>query len=133
MFCLKCGAKCPDGAAFCHSCGQKLPSAGNVSQSNVPPAAYNNAVTPQNVIYYVKAPVPGKGQAITSMILGIFSVLCPTLIIPIIGLIFARAAKNRGYYGGMRTAGFVLCLISILSIPLVILIILAACGVFSYY
>ena len=27
MFCTKCGAQNPDGAAFCHSCGNKLDGA----------------------------------------------------------------------------------------------------------
>ena len=34
MFCMKCGAQCPDGAAFCPSCG----CASNTTSGNVAPA-----------------------------------------------------------------------------------------------
>lgn len=64
----------------------------------------------------------GKGKARASMILGIISVALLvggyssgiSVILGIIGLILAGGSKKEGYTGGMRTAGFILSLISVI-------------------
>ena len=56
---------------------------------------------------------PGKGAAIASMVLGIVGMFIAGIILGIIGLAMASKAKNEGYTGGMRTAGFVLSLLSL--------------------
>lgn len=64
----------------------------------------------------------GKGKAVASLVLGIISVFCLfgggsailSVILSIIGLIMAGSSKKQGYTGGIRTAGFVLSLISII-------------------
>ena len=47
--------------------------------------------------------------------LGIVGLFFAGIILGIIGLVFASKAKNAGYVGGLRTAGFVLSLISLVS------------------
>lgn len=64
--------------------------------------------------------VPGKGKAIASMVLGIVGVVfwffgvgsLISLIVGVVGLILSGSAKKEGFVGGIRTAGFVLSLIS---------------------
>ncbi|MCH5332783.1 MAG: hypothetical protein J1D89_02390 [Agathobacter sp.] len=64
-------------------------------------------------------PIPGKGQATASLVLGIISVVfwffglssIISLILGIIGLVLASMSKKCGFEGGIRTAGFVLSLI----------------------
>ena len=64
-------------------------------------------------------PIPGKGQATASLVLGIISVVfwffgvssIVSLILGIVGLVLASLSKQNGFEGGIRTAGFVLSLI----------------------
>lgn len=64
----------------------------------------------------------GKGKAVASLVLGIISVCCLfggysailSVILSIIGLIMAGSSKKQGYTGGIRTAGFILSLVSII-------------------
>ena len=63
--------------------------------------------------------VPGRGQAIASLVLGIFSILLvwfglstiPGLACGIVGVFMAAGAKIRGYTGGMRSSGLVCSLV----------------------
>lgn len=74
--------------------------------------------------------VAGKDKAITSLVLGIVSVLsCFTgigaivgLVTGIIGLVFANKAKKEGYYGGMQTGGFVSSLVGLIISALALVI-----------
>lgn len=67
--------------------------------------------------------IPGKGAAITSMVLGIISVVLwffgysalVSVVLGIVGLILAGNAKKAGFVGGMQTAGFVLSLIGLIG------------------
>lgn len=71
-------------------------------------------------------PVPGKGQAVASLVLGIFSLVFAcispcfwplgilALILGITGLVLAAVAKKQGFSGGMCTAGFVLSLLGVI-------------------
>lgn len=63
----------------------------------------------------------GKNMAIACLVLGIaglvFTLLINMLlgvIMGIIGLVLAGKAKRLGFVGGMRTAGFVMSLISVI-------------------
>ena len=64
--------------------------------------------------------IPGKGAATGSMVLGIVGLVVALfifgplgLILGIVGLVMAGKAKNEGFEGGMRTAGFVLSILAI--------------------
>ncbi len=60
--------------------------------------------------------IPGKGLAITGMVLGIISLCtfwCYGFILGILGIIFGGVAKGKGYKGGMGTAGIVCGAISV--------------------
>lgn len=67
--------------------------------------------------------VPGKGAATASLVLGIVGVVLwffgysalVSVVLGIIGLILAGNAKKAGFVGGVRTAGFVLSLISLIG------------------
>lgn len=79
---------------------------------------------------------PGKGQAIASLIVGVISVVCwffgysaiLSVILGIVGLILAGNSKKAGYYGGMRTAGFILSLIGLIGGAVVFVACIACVG-----
>lgn len=81
-------------------------------------------------------PVPGKGQAIASLVLGIVSVVfwffgvgsLLSLILGIVGLVLASMAKKAGFEGGIRTAGFVLSLIGTIGGAIVFVTCVACIG-----
>lgn len=89
MFCSKCGNSNPDNALHCSACGEPL-----VSNPN-PAPAYNPA----------PASEPGKGLAIASMVCGIVSFFFFGLVLSVVALVLGLVAKNKGYTGGMATAG----------------------------
>ena len=67
--------------------------------------------------------IPGKGAAVASLVLGIIGVVlwffgyssAISVILGIIGLVLAANSKKAGFVGGVRTAGFVLSLISLIG------------------
>ena len=67
--------------------------------------------------------IPGKGQAVASLVLGIIGVVLwffgysalVSVILGIIGLVLAGNAKKLGYAEGMQKAGFILSLISLIG------------------
>lgn len=81
-------------------------------------------------------PVPGKGQAIASLVLGIVAVVfwffgvgsLLSLILGIVGLVLASMAKKAGFEGGIRTAGFVLSLIGTIGGAIVFVTCVACIG-----
>lgn len=83
--------------------------------------------------------VPGKGAATASLVLGIVGVVfwwfgwsaLISVITGIIGLILAAKAKKAGFVGGMRTAGFVLSLISLIGGAVIFVACVACAGVLS--
>lgn len=81
-------------------------------------------------------PVPGKGQAIASLVLGIVAVVfwffgvgsLLSLILGIVGLVLASMSKKAGFEGGVRTAGFVLSLIGTIGGAIVFVTCVACIG-----
>ena len=82
----------------------------------------------------------GKNMAIACMVLGIaglvFTLFINTLlgvIMGIVGLVLAGKAKRLGFVGGMRTAGFVTSLISVILggilLVLALVAVVAAIGI----
>lgn len=111
MLCKNCGTLNDPNSKFCTSCGADL-SLANEGETPVTPQptydAYNAA--PQ---YPVQNPQDGKGFAIASLVLGIVSFFCFAFISGTLGIIFGVVAKNKGYKGGMATAGIVCGVIGI--------------------
>lgn len=81
--------------------------------------------------------IPGKKQAVTSMILAVIAflyfMLVPmyitvffTLILSIVGLVQAIRAKRRGYYGLIREIGMILSIIDIAVSVLMIAVLISA-------
>ncbi|WP_130868747.1 hypothetical protein [Intestinimonas massiliensis (ex Afouda et al. 2020)] len=74
----------------------------------------------------------GKSLATASMVLGIVGLVFTFfingligLILGIIGLVLAGKAKQQGFEGSMRTAGFVMSLISVIAGVLMFVLALA--------
>ena len=80
---------------------------------------------------------PGKGQATTSLILGIIAVVCcffgysalVSVVLGIIGLVFANKAKVLGNDSSIRMAGFILSLIGLIGGAVVFAACIACAGV----
>ncbi len=83
--------------------------------------------------------IPGKGAAIASMVLGIVGVVCwffswssvVSVVLGVIGLILASNAKKAGYESGVRTAGFVLSLISLIGGAIVVIACVSCVGLLT--
>ena len=89
----------------------------NGQQNNYNQQNYNN---PQGNPYYYgqyhQAPQydsTAKNMGTASLILGIIGVVFGGVLFGIVGLVLAIMAGNRGYKEGVRTAGLVLSIISI--------------------
>ena len=82
------------------------------------------------------APIPGKGAAVGSLVLGIISVVLwffgvsaiVSVVTGLIGVILAGNSKKAGFVGGMRTAGFVLSLIGLIGGALIFVACVACAG-----
>lgn len=67
--------------------------------------------------------IPGKNQAVASLVLGIISVVLwffgyssiISVILGVIGLIMASKSKEMGFDDNLRTAGFVLSIIGLIG------------------
>ena len=78
----------------------------------------------------------GKNAAVTSMVLGIgagvlgfFSFAAVvSVVLGIIGLVYANKAKTEGFRGGFYTAGFVLSLIGLIGGAIVVIVSIIAIG-----
>ncbi|MBR5453444.1 MAG: zinc-ribbon domain-containing protein [Clostridia bacterium] len=84
-------------------------------------------------VYYQYAPerVAANGLGITSMVLGIISiVLCYTFLPAVLAVIFGAIAKGKGNKSGMPTAGIICGVISLALILLyIILVVVIGIGV----
>lgn len=142
MFCSNCGTKIPDGSKFCPNCGAPVEASAS-SQPKVNEAPQNHpasvASKPQNGS--VQKPVnngeaPEHGKAIASMVLGIIGAVLwffgyssiVSIILGIVGLILSSNAKKAGNTEGVRTAGFVLSLISLIGGSIVFVACVACAG-----
>ena len=122
MICSKCGGVIPDGQNVCPNCGNQISIDNNVNKQH--------QVTYQNVYVQKQAPenLPGKGEAVASMVLGIVGLVFllttlwyVSLIIGIIGLILAIVSKSKGFSGGINTAGLVMNIITLILSGIVFL------------
>lgn len=135
MFCTQCGAQQEDSALFCTVCGASLQQAQPTpvaEEQPIQPAqpVYEQQPTqPTQPVYEQQpaqtvqpayqqptqpvygqqpgTPVPGKGLAVASLVLGIVSFFCFAIITGILAIVFGAVAKNKGFKGGMATAGIV--------------------------
>ena len=81
----------------------------------------------------------GKNAALTSMVLGIVAVVLwffsfaavVSVVLGIIGLVYANKAKTEGFRGGFYTAGFVLSLIGLIGGAIVVIVSIIAIGLIS--
>ena len=93
----------------------------------------NNFQPQQQPQMQPNGPIPGKGAATGSLVLGIVSVVfwffgigaIIGLVTGVIGLILASNAKKNGFVGGLQTAGFVLSLIGVIGSAVVFVACLA--------
>ena len=125
MICPKCGKECSDEVNFCDNCGTALTSSSAVIPGNDVPVSYNPqnysqpGTNPYQYNQYnntvpINGPVPGKGKATASLVLGILSFFFVPVILGIIGLVLSCQSKKEGYQSGVRTAGFVTSLIGLI-------------------
>ena len=107
MVCRNCGAQLPENATFCQNCGTAVMPAQPVYQAPIPVAPVT---------------VPGKGQGVASMVLGIISLVLfciwyialPCAIIGLVlGAVGSSKAKKAGMKNGMATAGIVMSCIAL--------------------
>lgn len=83
--------------------------------------------------------VPGQNEAVVSLIMGIIAVLLwffgyssiISVVLSIVGLVYASKSKQLGYNGPMRTAGFVLSLIALIGGALIFIACVACIGTFG--
>lgn len=131
MVCNKCGSPITPGATFCTNCGAPVEAQA--------PQTYN--ATP---VYNAPQPaaVPGKGLAITSMVLGIISLALFCfwyLAIPcaIVGLILGAVAINKsritGIKNNMAIAGVACSCVALGAALIFILIVAISCNSLMYY
>ena len=133
MFCSHCGAQIADGSQFCPNCGKTMTqgSGADGAQNGAPiDFTQNYSADPMAGVNNEE----GKPLAIASLVLGIIAVVCcftgigsiVAIICGIIGIVLAGKSKNRGYFGGMRTAGFVLSIIGLVLGVLIFILVIAA-------
>lgn len=79
---------------------------------------------------------PGQNDAVVSLVLGILSVVLwffgyssiLSVVLGVVGLVYASKSKQRGFDGGLRTAGFVLSLIGVIGGAFVFIACIACVG-----
>lgn len=125
MFCPKCGNHSPDEASICPECGFRF---GTISPQE---AYYDPSINAYRQRLSTPASVPGKGLGITSMILGIISILISCLFyfsfpFSILGVVLGgysmSKSKKLGLSNGCATAGVICSCISFGLIALFMII-----------
>ena len=160
-FCSKCGVQNEDDVLFCIDCGNKFdpedvnqqqPPQDQQNQQQQPPQQqfyqqqpqqfqqplqqqqYYQPPYQQQPMYYAPPPVPGKGMAIASLVLGICSIVY-LFVLGIVGIVLAVMAKKRmteaGYPPGIANAGLVLSIIGTAIGALLFISCIACVGVAS--
>jgi len=120
MFCQKCGSQLQENSMFCANCGASAtPIPQNADTTSCGHQYSNNSYNhnhQNNVVH--TGPIPGKGKAVASLVLGICAIVLPIpfldVILAIIGLFMAASAKKEGFSGGLQTAGFVCSLVGLI-------------------
>ncbi len=152
MYCKNCGAELKEGQKFCPNCGTPVSTSQTSGASGYDPNSdrqdeqqtqyqyQSNAQyqyqQPQYQQSYGQQNIPGRNEAIASMVLGIVSVVFMffgwsaliSVILAVIGLILSGNSKKKGYEGTMLTAGFILCLIGVIGGAL-IFVACVSCGI----
>ena len=99
MFCIKCGTKNDENTQFCVNCGNKL------DQNNINDKTNSTAKS--------------DGLAITSLVLGIISIVIPCVLpLAIVGLILGIISKSKT---GVKTAGIILNIIALVLFTMLII------------
>ncbi len=151
MFCFKCGASMPDESTVCPKCAAPvqaepppataqptIPAPASTSAwLNVPPAPQQHTPQPQNPSqaqpyrgqYQPPSVQQTDGKATASLVLGILSLLCFSILAGIPAIILGHMSKanirrsmGRLKGDGMATAGLVMGYISASAIPLILII-----------
>ena len=142
MFCPNCGAQNADQAAFCFNCGGTFYPQQPVAPVNYAPTSspmhYGPTYAPPVPVPGYVAPVhqqpaktPGIGLGVTSMILGILSLMTIavrgywfSVLSAIVGIILASVgmsqAKRAGKTNGMAIAGLVCSIVSLACYAIII-------------
>ncbi len=144
MYCKNCGAKLEDGQKFCSKCGTPVdtpqaPGASASGRQNQQQAGQQTQQQQQQQYQYQGAysqEIPGRSEAIGSMVLGIVAIVfwwfgwsaLASIVLAIVGLVLASNAKKKGYTGGIQTAGFVLCIVSLFGGILIFIACVACTG-----
>ena len=146
MYCPKCGTPNKEEARFCVNCGNAMPVAAQPPVNPQPAAPQQPPVYAQPPVYPApvppqphaakppKAKLPGMGQGIASMAVGIFSLVffciwylaLPGSIVGLaLGSVANKKAKEVDRKNGMATAGVICSAIALgLSILMILLVIL---------
>lgn len=148
MFCTNCGANIPDDSNVCANCGVPVVQQPNFQQPEPAQPAYQQPQPAQPAyqqpqpVYQQPAPVqqapvvPGKGMAVTSMVLGIvalalFCMWYISLPCGIVGLALGIVAMNKakavGMKNGMATAGIACSCVALgLMVLFIVLVVVGA-------
>lgn len=132
MICNNCGNQIPDNSNVCPNCGHPVQNQYGQPQYQQPQYAQPQYGQPQYAQPEYMPPQPqqpagqpGKGFAIAALVLGIVSFLCFPYITGALGIIFGSVAKNKGFMGGMATAG-IIC--GVIGIALQLILTVAGCS-----
>ena len=145
MKCKECGAEVAPGLRFCTECGGRVEEIiEEVVSEEKPVSSY--AASEDHSTYERPAPSSSydpmidkaRGKATAALVLGIIAMVLVftyylgfiAMILAIIGLVCASAAKKGGYNGGVRKAGFGISLgaliVSCIEVALGIIIVAVA-------
>jgi len=131
MFCKNCGTQNSDGARFCAKCGADLSVQATETQYQQQDQ-FNNPYAQQQPMYNAapqqQPPMPGKGLAIASMVLGIISLLCFPIITGTLGIIFGGVSRSKGCTSPMAIAGIVCGIVGIAAW----IVMLIACDAYTF-
>ncbi len=142
MFCFKCGASMPDTSTVCPQCATPVQTPPVSPQpASVPnPASTSALLNPQSAPnmqqpqpYYGQQQSPSAqqtdGKATASLVLGILSLLCFSVLAGIPAIILGHMSKanirrsmGRLKGEGMATAGLVMGYISAAAIPFILIV-----------
>jgi len=146
MFCNHCGAACDDGAKFCPACGVDF-SAPTPVQPGYQPPVYQQPIQPvyqppiYQQLYPVVPAVPGKGQGIASLVLGIISLVLlisidVSFICAIVGIILGSVAiskaKSVGMKNGFAVAGLTCSIIAVCLMIIIFVLFIVALTMYGF-